>query len=204
MESAPENAVMESTVRQLSDLSLSNTKSNKPSSSSTLPQNRILLPRTLKRMPKSVGRHTVKADKSYIAALEDGRPRRDRKRNEGRRTRWWKTREKALMHHPGGFAEHGGLVTKMASYCRLFEESDRDDDDDDEDDCADGGVQSQDGCADASVLHAKHLDKERELRGTVAWQRFDEKLARDRVASSLSSQLASSLDLAGEASQRAT
>ncbi|KAJ4310653.1 hypothetical protein N0V84_010864 [Fusarium piperis] len=186
--------MMQSTIHQFSDLNLSSTESNKPSS--PLPPNRIL-PRTLKRMPKCIGKHTIKADKSYIAALEDGRPRRDRKRNEGRRTKWWKTREKALMHHPGGFVEDSGLATKMASYYKALEETDEDEPEVDPlpshaTDTAE--VQSQDGFA----LHAKCLDKERELRGTAAWKRFDEKLARDRVATTLSSQFASSLDLAGE------
>ncbi|RSL77989.1 hypothetical protein CEP51_008593 [Fusarium floridanum] len=71
MESARDQAKMET---QLSDLNIS----NKPPTPLT----------HLPRIPKSIGKSTIKADKSYIALLEDGRPRRNRKRNEGRRLKW--------------------------------------------------------------------------------------------------------------------
>ncbi|KAI8662945.1 hypothetical protein NCS56_01099300 [Fusarium sp. Ph1] len=118
MERSGDITTMESTIHQFSDLNLSNKPSPPLAPTRTLPQT------TLKRLPKTIGKHTIKADKSYITLLEDGRPRRDRKRNEGRRSKWWSNREKALMQHPMGFAEHSGLTTKMISYCKAIKEAD--------------------------------------------------------------------------------
>ncbi|RMJ15252.1 hypothetical protein BHE90_011497 [Fusarium euwallaceae] len=176
MESARDQAKMET---QLSDLNIS----NKPPTPLT----------HLPRIPKSIGKSTIKADKSYIALLEDGRPRRNRKRNEGRRLKWWYTRQKALMHHPGGFVEDGGLATKMTLYYKALKDMDEEETLPSH---TTDGEQGKDG-------FAVHPD-ERELRGTAAWQLFDETLARYRVADSLSTQFESSLDLTGEVSQSAT
>ncbi|RSL70053.1 hypothetical protein CEP54_001955 [Fusarium duplospermum] len=187
MESTGEKAKMESTIHQFSDLKLS----NKPSPLLTHPTGT-----PLPRIPKSIGKRTIKADKSYIALLEDGRPRRNRKRNEGRRLKWWYTRQKALMHHPGGFIEDSDLAMKMASYYKALKDMD-------EEEplppltTGTAGEQRQD----SFVLHP---DEERELRGTAAWQFFDETLARYRVADALSTQFESSLDLTGEVSQSVT
>ncbi|EEU42647.1 uncharacterized protein NECHADRAFT_84104 [Fusarium vanettenii 77-13-4] len=123
MECSRDKTMMESTIHQFSDLNLSNAKSNKPS---RLAPTRTHPRTTLKRIPKSIGKNTIKIDKSYLALLEDGRPRRDRKRNEGRRSKWWSNHEKALMHHPRGFAEHSDLVTKMVWYCKFMNQTEED------------------------------------------------------------------------------
>lgn len=181
---------MESTVHQFSDMNLSNKPS--PPLARTLPRT------TLKRIPKTIGKSTIKADKSYLALLEDGRPRRDRKRNEGRRSKWWSNREKALMHHPSGFTEHGDdLATKMISYCQTFKEAYGNE--------REVGSLPPHATGAAGMVDdpALHPDLVRELRGTRAWEFFTEALARFRRGEDLSMQFAS-LDLDGEASQSAT
>ncbi|UPK94189.1 hypothetical protein LCI18_005124 [Fusarium solani-melongenae] len=202
METSGDNSTMESTIHQFSDLNLS----NKPSSR-LAPPTRTLPRTTLKRIPKSIGKSTIKADKSYIALLEDGRLRRDRKRNEGRRFKWWSNHEKALMHHPRGFAEHGDLTTKMISYCKAIKEANEDEGElgslpAHPTDTAgmDSGLSWDDPSWDDPALHP---DLVREFRGTKAWEFFSEALARFRRGEDLSSQFAS-LNLAGEASQSAT
>ncbi|KAI8715807.1 hypothetical protein NCS52_01089100 [Fusarium sp. LHS14.1] len=187
--------MMESTIHQFSDLNLSNTKSNKPS--------RLAHPRTtLKRIPKSIGKKTIKIDKSYLALLEDGRPRRDRKRNEGRRTKWWSNHEKALMHHPRGFVEHSDLVTKMVWYCKVMNGMDEDEGEVDSLPAHTTDVAGMDG--DSSWDDpALHPDLVREFRGTKAWKFFIQALARSWLGENLSVQFAS-LDLAAETSQSTT
>ncbi|KAJ4200511.1 hypothetical protein NW767_007574 [Fusarium falciforme] len=197
METSGDNSTMESTIHQFSDLNLS----NKPSSR-LAPPTRTLPRTTLKRIPKSIGKSTIKADKSYLALLEDGRPRRDRKRNEGRRSKWWSNREKALMQHPRGFAEHSGLATKMISYCKAIEEAGENEGEVDSLPAHTTDTAGMDG--DPSWDDpALHRDAVREFRGTKAWKFFSEALARFRLGEDLSSQFAS-LDLAGAASQSAT